>query len=540
MSLPSNLINLITKNKQLRQDYLSSAQYNDKLNNHETIVRNNENLIEKLRRKKDNKENYIKSQSVFTFDDLNDIGTKISESYVNLVKLDHHDIMGFKNDYDSDTNSDTEYNLEEEPSFETINFILTKKDLTMFENFDEKFFKMSPLDTLDRSNYNDSADIHPTYKTTKIGPRLKLIFMDCVKTLHSFGIEIYAVRKNLGNYQNGNNCCLRYGVFVFSCRKNNFEFKFTFIDDGDCPAGYFCTSEIKNTLTKTKSNILCSFNIITDYTKKYKFDFSQQKFMALISGMIEAQFRDKFYGPLWRIPKLLEKSTKYKITVPTVKLNYFNDAIHYNKYYIKVNKNDKQLILFPSVCNEIKLYFTDIVPLQVNECRNNYRFTYKNDSDIDTLVKYINEYFNRLEGNYGYKEAGKYFNDKTFMSDFPDKTLKVINTHSTQSIYIQNIDIYCNDTLDIDNISGFDIFFVLGCSTNTVVKINMDFVVDYYGVRFTFDKRIDPLNCVLTICPMYKHININSDTIYNFCPVIKFHDSYLNCVDMIRQLNDTF
>jgi hypothetical protein len=536
MSIPSYLQTFITKNKQLRQDYLSSKQYKDKLDNHENTTKNNKIIMEKLSKKKDHEENYIRSKSTFTLDDLNDIGTKISESYTKPTKLDHDNIMGIKNDYNSDTDSGTEYHLEEESSFETINYVITKDDLTMFENFDAKFFDLPPLNTLRTSNYNDDPGMHPRYKSLAVASRLKLMFMDCVKTLHSLGIEIYAVRKNLENYQNGGNCCLRYGVFVFSCRKNNFEFKFTFLDDGDSPSGYFYTSEIKNVINQTKIEVSCSFNVTTDYTKNHKLDYSQQKFLKLISGMTQIQFRDMFYGPLWRIPKLLEKLTEYKITVPSVKLSDFNDQFHSNKYYIKVSKNDRHLILFPSIYHGIKLYFTNVVPFQVNECRDNYRFTYKGDSDIDILIQYINEYFNKLEGNYGYTENGKYFNDKTFMNEFPNATLKILYVHHFQGFYNQSANIYCSDTLDIDNMSGFDMFFVLGSDIDEVVKINMEFVADYYGVRFTFDKRVDPFNCVLTISPMYK--NAGSEKLCSFSPMVKFHESYSDCVAMIRELND--
>ena len=94
MSIPFDLKNLITKNKQLRQDYLSSKQYKDKVDNHETMTKNNKIIMEKLSKKRDHEENYIRSKSTFTLDDLNDIGTKISESYTKPTKLDHDNIEG--------------------------------------------------------------------------------------------------------------------------------------------------------------------------------------------------------------------------------------------------------------------------------------------------------------------------------------------------------------------------------------------------------------------------------------------------------------
>jgi hypothetical protein len=92
--------------------------------------------------------------------------------------------------------------------------------------------------------------------------------------------------------------------------------------------------------------------------------------------------------------------------------------------------------------------------------------------------------------------------------------------------------------MDIDNMLGFDIFFVLGETVGDVVKINMPFTVDYYGVRFLFDKRVDPFNCVLTISTICK--NTTSNEFHKLSPLIVFHESYSDCIDIIKKLNNGF
>lgn len=539
----SSLTNLITKNKLNKENYSSSKMYKDKLDYHNRTSEKNNIIIEKLNRKKDREANYIKSKSIFTLGDLDDIGSKISVEYTNCNKSYKmfDNLQGTRNDSNSGSNEEIIDDLEPEQSFEIVNFKITEKDLLMFENFHPKFLKTSQLSKIKLQDRYDE-DMHPEYRKLNVPERLKKIFMDCVRTIQSLDIEIYGVRKNLENYHHGNNCCINSAVFIFSCKKNNFEFKFSFVDDGDCPTGCFYAKEIKNVVTQTKlETSTCYFNITRIYDKNYKFSYEQQKFLALINGKTETQFRDMFYGPLLRIPQLLNKLTKFKIGVPKVPDDYFNDDI-YNKYYIKVVSNDKELLLYPSVSGgAIRLYFMHFIPTRTYEyVEKFYSFSYKTDSDIDSLIEYITNYFNRMGGNYGYKENGKYFNDKTFMLEFPNvqessEKFKTLYLHPDVS-YINPTNIYCIDTLDVENISGFDMFFVLGSEMKDIVKINMPYITDCYGIRFMFDKRVDPLNCVLTISPMYK--DMNSGNLVKFSPLVTLHESYLDCVEIIKELNN--
>jgi len=536
MSVPTDLANSIKKNKQLRSEYLFSEKYKNKCETHDMILK--QNII--ITKKKNHKANYIKSKSKFTIDDLNRISSEISLEYTNSHNTyNSHSIYNVKNDSGSDYDNDidTISELEEESSYEIINYTLTLPDLPIFENFDSKFSGMSPLKILER-DYD--TGIHPIYKVLSVPQRLQKMFMDCVRTIHSLDIEICAIMKNLENYHHGNNCCMNDPVFIFSCRKNNFEFKFTFVDDGDSPTGCFHVGEITNISTKNKLNFSgCYFDITTDYTKNYKFYYNQQKFLAFIDGVSETQFRNTFYGPLLRIPQLLVKLTKLKIYVPTVSEDYFNKEI-YRDYYIKIKNGDTQFILFPNVSGDgIELYFMDFVPKRTYEYVDKYySFIYKTDSDIDTLINYINAYINRISGKYGYLENGKYFNNTHVISNFSDRQLKLLSLKHTPSYLYNMFDLYCDDTMDIDNMLGFDIFFVLGETVGDVVKINMPFTLDYYGVRFLFDKRVDPFNCVLTISTICK--NTTSNEFHKLSPLIVFHESYSDCIDIIKKLNNGF
>jgi hypothetical protein len=239
-----------------------------------------------------------------------------------------------------------------------------------------------------------------------------------------------------------------------------------------------------------------------------KYDYDQQKFLAIINN--NENFTNEFYGHIINLPQLLSKLTKYSIYTSIMPEKYF-DALNLTGYYIKVKSDTSCIILTPSSVDTIHLS-NEVIGKKMYWQVKNYRFTYKSDNDINDLIQCIEDYMCRLDGRYGYKENQIYYNE----------------THLT----FANIDVYIAD--DVYNLKGFDTYFILYSNfinNNYNDEISPEFM-DIYGIRFYYDHRVDPLNCIVSIKPMH---NIQSEWT-PFYPLINIHESYTNCLKMIENL----
>lgn len=188
--------------------------------------------------------------------------------------------------------------------------------------------------------------------------------------------------------------------------------------------------------------------------------------------------------------------------------NYFND-LNLTGYYIKVKSDKACVILTPSGVDTIHLS-NEVIGKKMYWQVKNYRFTYKSDADIDDLIQCIEDYMYRLNNQYGYRENQVYYNETrlTFSND----------------IYIAN---------DVYNLKGFDTYFILCGNYDPNVTKNESYIMDSYGIRFYYDQRVDPLNCILSIRPM--HTNQTSEWVM-FYELITIHESYSNCIKLIENL----
>lgn len=353
-------------------------------------------------------------------------------------------------------------------------------------------FYISPYPHMFDNFNGDKHEICNPYrkKNRKLIKSINQLFMDCVNIITSMNIKINSVCKQLENYQPGKKDDYRK-VLTFYCIKGNYTIKFIYYNY----PGYLL---VKNII---KNNVKIDHHVTFNLDGIDKYDYDQQKFIAIIND--NQNFTNEFYGHIIRLPQLLSKS-KYTVYTSEMPEKYFDD-LNLTGYYIKVKSDKACVILTPSGVDTIHLS-NNVIGKKMYWQVKNYRFTYKSDTDIDDLIQCIEDYMYRLNNQYGYKENQMYYNE----------------THLTFSAYIAN---------DVYNLKGFDTYFILYGNYDPYVTKNESHIMDSYGIRFYYDQRVDPLNCILSIRPMH-----NKTEWTPFYELITIHESYSNCINLIENL----
>ena len=366
-----------------------------------------------------------------------------------------------------------------------------------FTNFDNDKYQIH--------DYHDNHKSHSTIKV-KLTPqeRYKKMFINAVHLINNLNIHIYNIE------------CLSNN-FIFHCQKNNIKLSFScYLSDSycDCELGYLTIENTINDFNKEE----IKHDIVFDLSHpKDTNDYSYIKFIRAINGDSMATIKQELYSHIIALPTVLN----YEVEV---KDGYFNtdNQEEIENYKIRINK---KCVLTP--INHDTIYLSE------KECDNYYRkgeyyeIKYKSLKDLNSLCTYIDAFLDRLH-NYGY--GG---NDLSFIKQFPNLKINVAK--------------------DVNNLSGFDLFVVLNgyqedkeaiMTYFKIPKISKACILDYYGIRFVYDKKIDPLNCILTIDCQYCDISKLTPSDH-YVPYhhqlksydyLKIHDSYDNCVKVIEEL----
>lgn len=353
-----------------------------------------------------------------------------------------------------------------------------------FTNFDNNLYQI-----------HDDHD-YPTNKSERaiLTPQeqYKQMFMDAIHFIYKLDIKIYNIEYS--------------DEFIFHCQKGNVKVLIKCRLNQDYKKGYLYVNETINGTEKIKHDV--TFNL--KYLIK---DYGYIKFVKAMNGESMNSIKQSLYSHIIALPKLLNCE---------VKDDYFNtdNENEIENYFIRID----DLILTPINHETIYLSLKKFKPYR----NKDYKVQYKSLKDFDQLVNYIDAFLKRLNG-YGY--GG---NDLTLIKHFPHLKINVAR--------------------DVDNLSGFDVFIVLnGYQENSdalmtyfnIPKINsVPCILDYYGIRFRYDPRIDPLNCVLTTdcqsCDLTKLQYTNTYTPYHdqlkSFDFFTIHDSYQNCVNVIEAL----
>lgn len=440
---------------------------------------------------------YITSLSFFTMDELTALSKTIGLDYEQRQKDNQH-----------------QYSV-----------MLQTPSPHHFSNFNDKVFRVS---------YDYHNKQPKTKSTITLQERYNTIFSECIKVITNLDIQIYNIESKLKHLKFDYSTTL----FIFHCKKGNVDLNFNcFVTDDYKLGGLSC---YKTTNTVSNEAMIHHITFDLKYSKDTN-DYSYKKFIAAIHGIKMSDFKQELYSHMIALPQLL--ATYYHTYPVYVVDHYFNsdvqDEIEDYKILVDygVSFNQRPCVLTPISHDTIYLSKEELSKYPRGE--EFYEITYKSEKQFSQLIEYIDAFAERQNG-YGYKcinrETGCEHrgNDVVFKKIFPHLKVEVAR--------------------DVDNLSGFDLYIVLsGYQENPDAIMsfipladNQSCILDYYGIRFLYDKRIDPLNCVLSIdckcCDISTLVKQGDNHYLSYHKDLKsfdqfkIHDSYQNCVKVIKEL----
>lgn len=393
----------------------------------------------------------------------------------------------------------------------------------------------------------------------------KKVYQMCIEEIRKHNIDIYGVEKDLSNFGNGgSSICVSEPLFTFHCRKNNFKFKILFDDDCDCFPGILSVMEVEDINNGMKINIRC------DLFHQNMSVVELKNFIRLINNVSYEKYIEERFGHFIRMPDLLRHcGFVVNYLQQSVDNKHASDNYHDFKFVIEVMSKEGECYVIPYyeqdsqdyilyICptlkeinrmNKTKPYYHEITKIDVNAF---YRYMLPvcfklnyNPHNINNLVTCINSYISYKNGNYGYYQDNKYYNEHMIQ--------RYIETHySNKESGKVTFDKFSNNFTGPD----FDVFISYVPVNDNIWMLlshrlkDMEYPYDYYGIHFYYDKQTDPVNCILIIEGKYhdftkvlneyfnkKYDNLKSN-INNVSEKVQFKGNYLECFEKIIQFLD--
>lgn len=375
-------------------------------------------------------------------------------------------------------------------------------------------------------------------------------YNELIQKLTSLNIKVITANIKIDTY--------KLKTITLFCTINNYSFNVKFCES-------MCGYE--------NSNVKNIKNVITNEDIKYKIDLSGaskmrlQDFSNFLNNVdLEKYFQNKF-NDFMMLPDLLQKNG---FTVSCEK----NVSKKCSKFFMCINVTSQK-----GECNiaiialdEILIYvLPDIATLnkltQSNASNiDKYSlFTYEDYSyiikdytsnDFNKIINSIDCMLNYLAGNYGYydKSNGKYYNDD-IVSEFCvklrkdtayalyNKTLKENNNDSPYEMTERDIIWWYSCVECINNTNNYNglNFEVIAVVHPNIFAIeyykDMEFLIDFYGIKFTFDKKVDSEKCYVTLQGKYFNAccdeknKVVIDTKY-----VEFSGDFEYCFNIFKEL----
>ncbi len=451
---------------------------------------------QKLQKAKELQKNKVYSENPLTFEELNLFGENIDKEYSMIPKeeIDNWSSSGgipggfcwmdygkYFDDIENHKKHEKHKNHKNE------------------EHYSEKRGKkLSEKHSLNESSYN-----------------CKQQYYDCVEKIKSFNIDIYGVNKVLKNYKNRtvSSCCGGTDSFYFYCRKNIYRFEIVFSDDCDCYPGLLYVKSIEDFTTKVIIPVNC--DLYCQNTGPHELE----NFLNLIDCISLEEYFHKRFGHYLRLSELFEKNGFVVISqpnLPTATINKhdfnFNCEINNGKgsclvipYRKDYEGSEYCLYICPTLTqinekNKTKSYYYKKEKIDVNTFNHDmreisYKISYESDDDFPELVKCVNAYIDKMSGNYGFYDMDEqvWKNDKNIQQ------------------YVNTIKKFKLSTF-VNNYTGpdFDVFikfnpgeYGLWSALTNDHLTDMEYMYDFYGVRFWYDKKVNPEKCFVTIQGKY-------------------------------------
>jgi hypothetical protein len=359
--------------------------------------------------------------------------------------------------------------------------------------------------------------------TKDAGEDAKTTYYYIVNKIKEFGFDIFDVQMNLNQYKHRtwSSLCGGTQTYIFYCKKNNYRFELRFDDDCDCDPGLLGVSEIINEKTGQKYKLWCDLfcgntdrNTLLGFIQLLNCD-SIKEYNKLISDQnakITKIFTDNNFEILESTinDDLCESGDEDRIILPyshnlTVKTDI-------GKSFIEIKRTDSgfEFTIGPVYRTEEKdeygiknhsLYFDYYL-------KNTYLFNYKSESDNEKLIECIRHNINRTNKTFGFKDKDGWKNEftiKDYLKPIQDK-LKRDTIHIGCAANGNINCIFNPDRPDIDFYINITVGMNFAPLTAQFPKLEIDYPVEFYNIRFWYDKNKDD-KCHMTIEGKYHRLS---------------------------------
>lgn len=286
-------------------------------------------------------------------------------------------------------------------------------------------------------------------------------------------------------------------IEYYSVRYKNYKFIINHLSDVDIDEGIFAVYEIENINTTEK--IKYYLDLGCRNTGEAKLEY----FLLLLDSENEEDFLNKKYASYRKISELL-KEKGYTEAVDLVE--YKSDRM---SGHIKVD-DDIYVIPYFGWGNEIRVIVTNSKSWDVNSSNSygkcGYYVEYKNEDDINVLIDNIEALRKHINGQYGYFENDKYYNNDD-IEDFlsVEKTDENGNYRECFNHYHIRIDRaddwdgrgYGNPYINV--YTGLEIAKHFKVTFNDAAQWSIGDIINHSDIIVKYDKRIDKNNCILMI-----------------------------------------
>jgi hypothetical protein len=365
--------------------------------------------------------------------------------------------------------------------------------------------------------------------TDDAGENAKITYNYLIDKLKEMKIDVYNVHMNLHQYQDrkASSICGGSLVFEFYCKKNNYEFVLDYDDDCDCFPGLLCVKNLLNKETGENYEVHC--DLLCGNTGESIFT----GFMELL----DCKSKTEFYGNrLIRSNKFLGilETNGFKIIETTIKkTKQDNIYIHleYHETAIIETDNKQSYIQISGKNNGFKFTVGPVYETAEDKklsyhnkyydvyLKNAFKFMYKNADSNVKLIKCIQDNINYNNKTFGYLDkSGQWKNELTITKFLkPFKNILARNSMSITYHHNNNIGTEYYNTEDFDDSKpeiDTRIYITIGRDhdplTNKFPKQSIDYPVEFYNIRFYYDKKVDD-KCHMTINGMYHRLSFIQD-----------------------------
>lgn len=398
-------------------------------------------------------------------------------------------------------------------------------------------------------------------------------YLNIVKTVQSMNVDIIGVIRNIT--KTNNDITNSKQIYTFYCSNEYFTFDIEYTPASNYyNADILTAKNIKDKITKQ------SYEETYDYLDIY--ETNMKDFLNFINRISTEDYISENFGHYLNLPKLFAKngfSVDYDLpTIKTLKtlkdfwiklyISNTKGSCHIILHNIEYGSTEYQLYIFPTLDNiKKKIHrcyknITEITLDNIHEVKHTHHHTvnYTSENDFPELLKSVNNFLDQMNGDYGYWniKTSKWQNDKlieNYCNKLKSNMFNVEKCSILESMsefqrhmndgYIDQV-AKSKSKLTIKsnaNHNTFETLIIYHPITGSLISYypGIEYLIDFYGIKFSYNPVLNPWKCSLTIEGKYYDITkrvlrkeYEEFTVEDLGELFRFEGTYDQCFDTLK------